>query len=268
MRDRSGKPLPVTRVWTDFLPMEEVERVAPNEKIERVQFEMAALAAAAATEAGALGAALDALPAHYAKWRHEQERLLAGLAPRRADLAGILLDNMDAARRRIQGGIDLLKRDHRARDAFVIMNTAMAMAHRRREAIFRKTNPAAINPPKWRPFQLAFVLLNLVGMTEKTNPEREIVDLLFFPTGGGKTEAYLGLAAYGIALRRLRSPDVLGAGVSVIMRYTLRLLTLDQLSRAAGLVCALEMIRVKNTAEGLPLVWGAVQARELPYLAQ
>jgi hypothetical protein len=232
--------LPVTRVWTDFLPTEEVERVAPNEDIGQVQFGMAALATAAAEGAEALGAALDALPAHYAAWQYEQKRLLAGLAPRRAELAGILLGNMETACARIRGGIELLKRDPLARDAFAVMNTAMATANRRREAIIRKTSPDAVNEPKWRPFQLAFVLLNLVGMTEKTNPEREIVDLLFFPTGGGKTEAYLGLAAYAIALRRMRAPGILGAGVSVIMRYTLRLLTLDQLSRAAGLVCALE----------------------------
>src|SRR4029453_19180344 len=69
---------------------------------------------------------------------------------------------------------------------------------------------------------------------------------LFFPTGGGKTEAYLGLAAFAMVLRRLRHQGdngLCGAGVSVIMRYTLRLLTLDQLSRAAGLVCALELER-------------------------
>jgi hypothetical protein len=241
--DESGDTLPVTRVWSDFLPTEEVERVAPNEEIGQVQFGMAALATAAAEGAEALGAALDALPAHYAAWQYEQKRLLAGLAPRRAELAGILLGNMETARARIRGGIELLKRDPLARDAFAVMNTAMATANRRREAIIRKTSPDAVNEPKWRPFQLAFVLLNLVGMTEKTNPEREIVDLLFFPTGGGKTEAYLGLAAYAIALRRMRAPGILGAGVSVIMRYTLRLLTLDQLSRAAGLVCALEKIR-------------------------
>jgi hypothetical protein len=129
------------------------------------------------------------------------------------------------------------------------MNAAMETANRRREAINQKISPDAVKEPKWRPFQLAFVLLNLVGMTEKENPEREIVDLLFFPTGGGKTEAYLGLAAYAIALRRMRSPGLLGAGVSVIMRYTLRLLTLDQLFRAAGLVCALEKIRT-GSADG------------------
>ena len=100
--------------------------------------------------------------------------------------------------------------------------------------------------PRWRAFQLAFLLLNLPGIADPADPEREIVDLLFFPTGGGKTEAYLGLAAFTMVLRRLRHPGGngrAGAGVSVIMRYTLRLLTLDQLGRAAGLVCALELER-------------------------
>src|SRR5262249_45295277 len=148
----------------------------------------------------AIGAALDALPRLYSNWRRAQEGLMGGLAPRRAELARILIDNMDAACERIACGIELVKRDPRAREAFALMNTAMAMANRQREAAIRKTTPGAIDRPKWRPFQLAFVLLNLVGMTDKSSGEREIVDLLFFPTGGGKTEAYLGLAAYAIAL--------------------------------------------------------------------
>jgi hypothetical protein len=80
--------------------------------------------------------------------------------------------------------------------------------------------------------------MNLVGLSLPEHSDRELVDLLFFPTGGGKTEAYLGLAAFTLVLRRLRNPGINGAGVSVIMRYTLRLLTLDQLGRAATLICA------------------------------
>src|SRR5262249_23676583 len=74
----------------------------------------------------------------------------------------------------------------------------------------------------------------------------EVVDLLFFPTGGGKTEAYLGLAAFSLVLRRLRHPGMAAAGLAVLMRYTLRLLTLDQLSRAATLICALELERQQH----------------------
>jgi hypothetical protein len=82
-------------------------------------------------------------------------------------------------------------------------------------------------------------------------PRRGVVDLLFFPTGGGKTEAYLGLAAFTLVLRRLRNPGLASAGVSVLMRYTLRLLTLDQLGRAATLICALELERAATRDQRL-----------------
>ena len=122
------------------------------------------------------------------------------------------------------------------------MNLAVARAARRRNA-GATGDPQALPEPQWRPFQLAFILLNLAGLVDRTHVDRETADLLFFPTGGGKTEAYLGLAAFVIAHRRLTGSGVLGAGVAVIMRYTLRLLTLDQLARAAGVVCALELMR-------------------------
>ena len=108
------------------------------------------------------------------------------------------------------------------------------------QASIRKPTPVKFR--KWRPFQLAFILLNLRSLVDKAHPDREAVDLLFFPTGGGKTEAYLGLAAFAITHRRLTAGEA-GSGVTVIMRYTLRLLTLDQLARAAGVVCALELAR-------------------------
>jgi hypothetical protein len=104
--------------------------------------------------------------------------------------------------------------------------------------------------PTWRPFQLAFLLMNLRSIAEPGNDDRDVVDLLFFPTGGGKTEAYLGLAAFTLVLRRLRNPGIASAGLSVLMRYTLRLLTFEQLSRAATLICALELER-QNDVEKL-----------------
>jgi hypothetical protein len=122
------------------------------------------------------------------------------------------------------------------------MNEAVARAARQRDA-GQDGDPATQRAPRWRPFRLAFILLNLSGLLDRLHTDREIVDLLFFPTGGGKTEAYLGLAAWTIAHRRITNSGTLGAGVAVLMRYTLRLLTLDQLSRAAGVVCALELMR-------------------------
>ena len=109
----------------------------------------------------------------------------------------------------------------------------------------------------WRPFQLAFVLVNLPALADPTHPERQLdtgtADLLFFPTGGGKTEAYLGLTAFTLAIRRLQG-EVAGhsgeGGVGVLMRYTLRLLTAQQFQRAATLICACEVRRRELVAAG------------------
>jgi hypothetical protein len=240
--DRTGK---VARVWTDPLPCAEVERVAPNEDDEltsQVTFGMERLAETAEAGGAALSAALEQLPALYQIWIEAERSRLHGLAQRRRDAGERLLAEMDVAKNRIAKGIEIVAHDDNARAAFRFMNLAVAAAARHRNAGTRR-DPVLEPEPKWRPFQLAFILLNLAGLVDPAHPDREIADLLFFPTGGGKTEAYLGLAAFVIAHRRLTNCGVLGAGVAVIMRYTLRLLTLDQLGRAAGVMCALELMR-------------------------
>ena len=101
----------------------------------------------------------------------------------------------------------------------------------------------------WRPFQIAFILMNLKGIVEPTCPDREIVDLLYFPTGGGKTEAYLGLIAFVIAFRRLNVDIDDGfnrdGGVTAFLRYTLRLLTAQQRDRLTKMIIAAELTRKK-----------------------
>lgn len=232
----------VRAAHTDFLPAAEVERVEPNETIAAT-FGMEALADLAAGDPAGLAAALAGLPDAYLAWIEAEAGEVPGIegAPRRRT-ADALLTAARRAHGRIQAGIDLLARDKWARLAFRAMNEAVARAARRRNA-GRTKKPDDMDPPIWRPFQLAFILLNLPGLKDKLHDDRELVDLLFFPTGGGKTEAYLGLAAWTIAHRRLTASGRLGAGVAVLMRYTLRLLTLDQLARAAGVVCALELMR-------------------------
>ena len=109
------------------------------------------------------------------------------------------------------------------------------------------------NNPEWRLFQIAFLLLNIESITDKNSKDRDIVDLLWFPTGGGKTEAYYGVIVFTLAYRRLKGKDAKTReeeldryGVSVIMRYTYRLLTMQQFHRAATLLCACEYVRLKN----------------------
>lgn len=243
----------VTRVWTDPLPSAEVERVAPNEDAEfkaQVTFGMEALAQLAEGDGASLRAALADLPSLYGIWIDAERNKLLGLPARRRETGERLVAEMVTAKDRIAKGIEILSTDSKARTAFRFMNLSVSMAARRRVA-GATGDPSALDEPQWRPFQLAFVLLNMAGLIDRSHVDRETADLLFFPTGGGKTEAYLGLAAMVIAHRRLGGSGVLGAGVAVIMRYTLRLLTLDQLARAAGVVCALELMRTdaKNVDE-------------------
>ncbi len=192
-------------------------------------------------DGGAAEAALTPLVRQYRAWIESQREGLRTLPDARRQTAEELLRRAATAADRMAAGINALANDADALDAFRLANRAVARALRQR---LRKSFQD--KPPSWRAFQLAFLLLNLPGLADPADPHRDTVDLLFFPTGGGKTEAYLGLAALAMVLRRLRHPRAngkAGAGVSVVMRYTLRLLTLDQLSRAAGLVCALELER-------------------------
>ena len=219
---------------TRWIPRAEVEKTE-TAPIEGVELSMRALGDLA--DADATRAALTPLVERYRAWISDQRDVLGGLTAHRHETAQLLLANADIAANRIDRGIQALAVDPDTLDAFRVANRAVAAALRRR---------LDIDEPRWRAFQLAFILVNLPGIVDPSDVDRETVDLLFFPTGGGKTEAYLGLSAFTMVLRRLRHPEAAGhagAGVSVVMRYTLRLLTLDQLQRAAGLVCALELER-------------------------
>jgi hypothetical protein len=232
----------VRTIWTEPMPRAEVERVAPQQ-IDEVEFGMKALAEAA-QDVETLRSALAGLPQAYDAWIAGQTpQRFAITPPRRVETAEALTQGQIRARTRIASGIQRLIADEDCRHAFRLMNLAMAEAGRRRDAVNRGVAPDSLAWPVWRPFQLAFILLNLDGIADPRHADRETVDLLFFPTGGGKTEAYLGLAAFAIAHRRMTRGGVQGAGLTVLMRYTLRLLTLDQLGRAAGLICALERLR-------------------------
>jgi hypothetical protein len=238
-------------VATCWVPSAEVEHVAPA-SIGGVELDMEALAKLASGPDAR--ARLGNLVAHYRTWIADQRaKLPSNLPKQRADTADELLRRTGIAADRIEAGVKLLQ-DDQVREAFCLANKVMARAARRRESIKQGKPPEDVPAPCWRPFQLAFLLMNLRGIAEPLHAEREAVDLLFFPTGGGKTEAYLGLAAFTLILRRLRNPGITSAGLSVLMRYTLRLLTLDQLGRASALICALELER-QQSADRLGADW-------------
>jgi len=160
---------------------------------------------------------------------------------------------------RIEAGLKLLLEDEKAAEAFRFANLAMwkqriqtiiALKRRRDEPVDERA--VDISPNRsWYPFQLSFILLNLPGITgldhkDRTSESEAMADLLWFPTGGGKTEAYLGLSAYTMGLRRLQGTVANRPGefgIAVLMRYTLRLLTIQQFQRASALICACEIIR-------------------------
>ena len=197
----------------------------------------------------------------YAIWINQCHDAVATLTtPELQRTAHVHLQRCNEALQRMQDGLALLQSDTRIFEAFRFANRAMLLQRSYGEWAqeYRQTGKRTTsNPPlngAWRPFQIAFILLNLVGIANPTSTERDIVDLLWFPTGGGKTEAYLGLIAFTIGLRRLRGTcnGLRGdGGVTVIMRYTLRLLTTQQFQRAATLICACEYLRRQA-----PKQWG------------
>jgi hypothetical protein len=241
--------------------------VAEIPALERVQLDMQELSK---LDGAGLASALTPLADAYDAWIIEQD---ARLAPPSPDLVPYLqsassaLDTCRVTLDRIRAGIRLLASDENAAEAFRFANQAMAW--QRVHSIYtREVRQKAdvkveyYDLPRnrsWRPFQLAFFLLTIPALVEPTHPDRvdptfAKADLLWFPTGGGKIEAYLGVAAFTMGLRRLQG-DMDGfsghAGVTVIMRYTLRLLTLQQFQRATALIFACELLRRSDDAK-----WG------------
>lgn len=230
------------RVCTAWIPTADVEKVVPAQ-VENVELAMEAIAEAANAEA--VRKMLEGIVTAYTGWIAGERTQIPTNSANREKIATELLNRAEIAKNRIASGLQALD-DPKILEAFQIANRAIAISIRQRSTHDTDKSPDELSPPKWRPFQLAFLLMNIAGIANPLHSDRELVDLLFFPTGGGKTEAYLGLAAFTLILRRLTNPGINSAGLSVLMRYTLRLLTLDQLGRAATLVCALELERRNN----------------------
>lgn len=276
------------RVYSDALPSFDVPQTAAptvNQVPGFADLVLDMKALAGAQDGAAAAEMLRPLVSAYRTWIAQQKARIGtepGLAPYE-NAAREAIRKAGEAADRVEEGLNVLATDGQAWLAFRFMNEAMALQRQHTEAMnVRKNHPelSFVQALKdadvaarrsWRPFQIAFVLLNLPALTDPLSPERTaggpgqpepsaaLADLLFFPTGGGKTEAYLGLTAFTFAIRRLQGTvgGLDGSrGVGVLMRYTLRLLTSQQLQRAATLVAAAEVLRRRDMSAGVN-VWGS-----------
>lgn len=243
-------------VRTELLPVYEVPTTEATGGIGVKGLSMEVLVSA--TSGDEIKSALHPLADQYSDWIRQRREEIPALPPDLRQKAKEHLDDCVEALGRIRGGLELIAKDPLVFQAFRFANQAMLLQRKKsvQAANFQKGKGRLFDspPPAWRPFQIAFILLNLKGIALPDSEDREVVDLLWFPTGGGKTEAYLGLAAFTMGLRRLRQTtnprqDASGdGGVTVLMRYTLRLLTIQQFQRAATLLCACEMLRKEDPA--------------------
>jgi hypothetical protein len=267
-------------VETEWVPKFEVPQQTPRSEADDENLTGLTMDMKALTELPKAGliASLRHIETAYRVWIKIEETKLQ-LPPERLEgheaAAHRAVKNCRRALERIKAGITLIETDPLAEEAFRFANRAMwqqrihstfARSVRKKSMTVEDglTSLDVAGNRSWRLFQMAFVLLNLPSLTDLHHPDRShetdaVADLLWFATGGGKTEAYLGLTAYTLALRRLQG-EIEGRrgdhGIAVLMRYTLRLLTLQQFQRAAALMCACEMIRRDDVAK-----WGETPFR-------
>ena len=263
-------PTRAVEVRTDVIPRYELQvtetpgldpgdRPEMRKMFERGWLDMLSLAVIDKAE---LEEALKTLVDDYAAWINEQRERVGREIKGHDAPANEALDRCKTTLERLREGLKVLLADPKALDSFRFANHAMALQRvrgiyalkrRRGEVLTLDSVDVRINRT-WRPFQLAFLLLSIPSLSnpqhpDRTNPAEAFADLLWFPTGGGKTEAYLGVAAFAMGIRRLQGVvENLdgGRGLTVIMRYTLRLLTLQQFQRATTLLCAMEKIRTAD----------------------
>lgn len=264
--DWDDTPGKVGWISTATFPKYELKPIVPS-RIDGVSLEM--LKMSPHGDFSQTMAELRTMCEKYRDWINGLKSIKQGLASEHIETADRHIANCETCLSRMEKGVELLEQNETVRTAFQFMNLAMLMQQihynlplQRWEddgnMDIRLKNPVPMPVAtdestwygdkskygKWRPFQLAFVLMNLRSMYDRDCSEREIVDLIWFPTGGGKTEAYLGLSAYTIFIRRLLKKE--DKGTSILMRYTLRLLTAQQYERASAMICACDLIRKEH----------------------
>jgi len=244
-------------VRTEYLPSYPVQQVIMKPKLEGANLkDLKAAALAEAWDPDVLGSLLEPIAGAFGEWIKRQKGLVTSLPQHYWSAAERNILLCESSNQRIREGIDLLKTDPDSRLAFCFMNKVM-----NQQSIWKTKEPLL-----WRLFQIAFILQCISGLVKEDHDDRLTCDLLWFPTAAGKTEAYLGLSIFGLALRRRRNRNIAngGAGTGVLSRYTLRMLTIQQFRRALYAITACDYLRVKNwrpkdysQAEEHP--WGATR---------
>ena len=185
-----------------------------------------------------LGALVQALGVYYSdRWGRLLDEHPEWDEPMRAEA--------DEARRtaareieRLQRGLDLLTTDAMVCRAFRLMNDAIA-------------HSAAGKYDSWRPFQVGFLLGALAFLVD--TEEADVVDTVWFATGGGKTETYLGLLVTAALHDRMTGKT---SGVTAWSRFPLRLLSLQQTQRFADALAGAELVRRRERIKGAPISLG------------
>jgi hypothetical protein len=229
-------------IWADFIPSVEVPQMTANTG-ENTDNTLEFLFLKTCEKNKEVIEKLDGFVKNYETWIKSQNQKANQEDEEDKNTAIKIIKNLTVAKQRMQSGVELLKNDLNSKIAFATMNKAMLMqwiSNDKNNGITKKNSQY-----KWRPFQLAFILIALESVTNEDSNYRDTLDLIWFPTGGGKTEAYLGLMAFLFIYRRLKYPASSGGTIS-IMRYTLRLLTSQQFLRANKVILALELIRQNN----------------------
>lgn len=255
----------VGNVYTRIMPVYEIPRVIPPDWTGEGSLNMNEIAHAENGEE--IHKQLNPMLDDYEAWIEEQVAVFNTIkADLDMNMTNTGIEHLNLCREslgRMRSGLELIKQEGKKREVFRAFCFAnKVMARQRIQGIWARQSAKSKDwkqeakdiRPQWRPFQIAFILQSLTGIVDKSNNDRKIAELLWFPTGGGKTEAYLGLSAFVMALRRLRKEEQgkrSDVGVTVLMRYTLRLLTIQQFQRAATLMCACEMERQED-----PESWG------------
>ena len=248
------------KIYNEFLPTCEVPQMdflLENEPFNKKCLSMKFLSDLDNTDKETKLDKIASLIKSYSVWISKLEDQAKGLEPEFQETARRNISECKEALNRMKDGLSLLRENSTVYDSFALANRAMFMQriHSEIQAVDKYPDDELLQKKIaeldysrvedehfWRPFQLAFIVMSIKSIVKPESDERDLVDLIWFPTGGGKTEAYLGLTAFTIFFRRLSFPETAG-GTAVIMRYTLRLLASQQFVRAGTLICACEAIR-------------------------